>query len=66
MTDELREAYARIAELKRENSDLWNDAKEAREALSRWIRVSAALWLPILSFTVIVAFGIGYWIGISR
>ena len=66
MTDELRDALIRIAELKRENSFLWQDAKEAREALSRWIRVSAALWLPILSFTVIVAFGIGYWIGISR
>lgn len=66
LDSELHEAYDRIAELKRDNLDLWNDAKEAREALSRWIRVSAALWLPILSFTVIVAFGIGYWIGISR
>lgn len=63
MTDELREAYARIAELKRENSDLWNDAKATREALSRWIRVSATLWLPILSVVAIAASGIGYWIG---
>ena len=66
LDSELHEAYARIAELKRDNLDLWNDAKEAREALSRWIQSAAALWLPILSFTAIVAFGIGCWIGISR
>ena len=63
MTDELRDALIRIAELKRENSFLWQDAKEAREVLSRWIRASAALWLPILSVAAIVAAGIGYWIG---
>ena len=63
LDSELHEAYDRIAELKRDNLDLWNDAKEAREALSRWERITGSLQLYVNMFVALACLCIGYWIG---